>query len=207
MAGIIIAAYQKDVTGWGRIAALGLGSFLVFALTVESIKKRQHMDAISRLLKDLQGSGGLELPDAFIFPVGLSYDIEIYLARKLKEDKLKDGEQKHHDKIFDFFEVFYARKVLTLVVFVSAIVVAGLADYEFVNFFHNQWPQIALRIPMAIAIIVPLIILGIVLYDQKTNKEIIQETIKKENSRKENKREKSGGAPTYLTMIGNIPLA
>jgi hypothetical protein len=121
-----------------------------------------------------QGSGGLELPDAFIFPVGLSYDIEIYLARKLKEDKLKDGEQKHHDKIFDFFEVFYARKVLTLVVFVSAIVVAGLADYEFVNFFHNQWPQIALRIPMAIAIIVPLIILGIVLYDQKTNKEIIQ---------------------------------
>jgi hypothetical protein len=194
MAGIIIAAYQKDVTGWGRIVALGLGSFLLFALTIESIKKRQHMDAISRLLKDLQGSDGLGIPDAFTFPVGLSHDIEIYLARKLKEDKLKDCEQKHPDKIFDFFEVFYARKVLTLVVFVSAIVVAGLADYEFVNFFHNQWPQIALGIPVAITIIVPLIILGIVLYDRKTNKDDIQTKIK-ENSIKENKREKSDGAP------------
>lgn len=72
MSGIIFAAYQKNVTGWVRIAALSLGSFLLFALMTESIKKRQHMEAISYLLKDLQNSeSGLKLPDKFNFPVGL----------------------------------------------------------------------------------------------------------------------------------------
>jgi uncharacterized membrane protein (DUF485 family) len=92
--------------------------------------------------------------------------------------------------------VFYAREVLTFVAFFSAIVVAGLADFEFVTFFHNEWPQIALGIPIAIAIIVPVIILGIVVYVQKTNKQQIKEKI---NCRKENKREKSGGAPIRRT--------
>src|SRR6266487_6602402 len=59
MAGIIIAAYQKDVTGWARMASLGLGSFLLFALTIESIKKRQHMDVISHLIQDIQKKRGL----------------------------------------------------------------------------------------------------------------------------------------------------
>jgi hypothetical protein len=185
MTGIIIASYQAYVIGWERIASLGLGSFLLFALTVESIKKRQHMDVIELLLEDLQ-KRGLELKD-YVFPVGRPYDIEIYLKDHPKNPDDNLEAKNPDDKIFNFFKVFYAREVLTLVVFVSAIVVAALADYEFVNFFHNQWPQIA------IAIIVPLIILVIVVYDQYRNKKRIQ--TKLEGSRKENEREKSGGAP------------
>jgi len=190
MAGIIVAAYQKDVTGWARIAALGLGSFLLFALMIESIKKRQHMDAISCLLKDLQGETGLKLDPAFTFRVGLSYDIEIYLKNK----------EVPHDKIFDLFKVFYAREVLTLVVFVSATVVAGLTDYEFVNFFNNflinnKWPQIALIIPISIAIFVPLTILGIVVCHWRKNKRNIQNTLNILGGRGEEENGKRRGAP------------
>jgi predicted RNA-binding protein with TRAM domain len=166
MTGIIFAAYQKEVVGWARIAALSIGSFLFFALTVESIKKRQHMDVLSRLLMDLQKSG-LQLSGHFIFAVGLQYDIERYLANKPKMHK---GD----DKVFNFFKVFYARRVLTLVVFVSAVVVvAGLADYEFVKLFNNQFPEIM------IGIIIPFIIFGMVLYSQiRSNKQIKKEVTK-----------------------------
>lgn len=55
MTGIIIAAYQPhaDLQGWPRIASLSLGSLLLFALTVETVKKRHHMNAMSILLKRL----------------------------------------------------------------------------------------------------------------------------------------------------------
>lgn len=81
MTGIIIAAYQKDIVDWARIGSLGIGSFLLFALVIETVKKRQHMYVISQILKDLQETG-FKLEENFRFPVGLSHDIEKYLSKK-----------------------------------------------------------------------------------------------------------------------------
>lgn len=39
MTGIILAAYTKELEGWPRIISLGFGALLLFALTVEVIKK------------------------------------------------------------------------------------------------------------------------------------------------------------------------
>lgn len=54
MTGILIGAYDRLADGtWERIASLGIGSIFLFALTIEVIKKRYHMNVISSLLKDL----------------------------------------------------------------------------------------------------------------------------------------------------------
>jgi hypothetical protein len=39
MAGIIVAAYSKELDGWPRIVLLGVGALFLFALTVEVVKK------------------------------------------------------------------------------------------------------------------------------------------------------------------------
>ena len=56
MSGLILAAYQPQLEGWPRIVSLGVGSLLLFALTIEVIKKRLLMSAISGKLEDLEGS-------------------------------------------------------------------------------------------------------------------------------------------------------
>jgi len=56
--------------------------------------------------------------------------------------------------------VFYARQVLTLVAFASAIVLAIFADYKFIRACQGQWQSIV------IGVIVPLIVFWIVLRDQ-----------------------------------------
>jgi hypothetical protein len=40
MTGLILAAYQQQLYGWPRVISLGVGALLLFALTVEVIKKR-----------------------------------------------------------------------------------------------------------------------------------------------------------------------
>ncbi len=42
MTGLIFAAYQPQLEGWPRIMSLGVGALLLFALTVEVIKKVTH---------------------------------------------------------------------------------------------------------------------------------------------------------------------
>jgi len=39
MTGLVFAAYQPQLEGWPRILSLGVGALLLFALTVEVIKK------------------------------------------------------------------------------------------------------------------------------------------------------------------------
>jgi hypothetical protein len=39
MTGVIVATYSPYLEGWPRIAALGVGSLFLFALTIEIIKK------------------------------------------------------------------------------------------------------------------------------------------------------------------------
>ena len=50
MTGVILAPYNPDLQGWPRITYLGVGSLFLFALTIELVKKRLHMNAISFLL-------------------------------------------------------------------------------------------------------------------------------------------------------------
>jgi hypothetical protein len=141
MTGIIIAAYQPhiDLEGWPRIASLSLGSLLLFALTIETVKKRHHMIAMSFLLKDLQEEEiGLGLDKKFRFPVGISGDIDNYINERVKN--LTRGEKPGDldDRLFKLFRHTYARKYLTWVVFVAAVAVAVLSGYEFVRFFNYE---------------------------------------------------------------------
>jgi hypothetical protein len=78
MTGILIGAYSSlHECSWERIASLSVGSLFLFALTIEVVKKRSHMNVISLLLKDLQVELGLD--ERFRFPLGISGDIDSYL--------------------------------------------------------------------------------------------------------------------------------
>lgn len=125
MTGIIVAAYQPQLAGLPRLALLSVGSLFLFGLVVEICRKRLHMNVISLLLRDLQ-KDGLKLDEEFQFPLGLpidtcnKQDIEDYLAKHpIKEDRL-----------FNKFKSFSARRFLTYVIFVAAVVVALLALTE-----------------------------------------------------------------------------
>jgi hypothetical protein len=67
---IILAAYQQQLEGWPRIISLGFGALLLFTLTVEVIKKRLLMSAISGKLADLEGGNEV---DKFSATTGGSY--------------------------------------------------------------------------------------------------------------------------------------
>ena len=49
MSGMLVAAYRPELSGWPqvRIVILSLGSLFLFALTVEVVKKRFHMNVIT----------------------------------------------------------------------------------------------------------------------------------------------------------------
>jgi hypothetical protein len=171
MASIVIAAYGVGVEGWPRIASLSLGSLLLFALTIETVKKRLHMNAMSLLLKTLQ-EDGLKLAKEHRFPVGISVgdsdDIKKYFdvweqkqAQKSPEEREKVPDS--DDVLFQFFKQVYARKVLTWVVFIAGIVVALLADLEFVLLYYKPYEWYAIMI----GIVAPLIIFGVLLFKRK----------------------------------------
>ena len=58
MTGIIVASYQHQLVGWPRIILLGIGSILLFALSLEVVKKRLLMNAISKRLYELEKKCG-----------------------------------------------------------------------------------------------------------------------------------------------------
>lgn len=126
MTEVIVAAYSPYLEGWPRIAALGVSSLFLFALTIEIIKKREHMNAISFLLKDLQV--GLRLPAEFQFPLGTrSNEIKDTIDKSLKlgneyPDYFKEPPLDSKDRLFK------RRKSL----FTGAIVIATLFVIELV---------------------------------------------------------------------------
>lgn len=130
MIGILIGAYQ-NLGNWPlpRIISLSIGSLFLFALTIEVVKKRFHMNVISLLIKDLQVKLGLS--EELRFPLGISNDINKYLETRLKNEKGQLAD--YNDPLFKFFERSYARQYLTYVIFSAAIILAILAEWEFVN--------------------------------------------------------------------------
>jgi hypothetical protein len=140
MTGIMIGAYHNLHDGtWERIASLSIGSFFLLALTIEVVKKRYHMNVISSLLRDLQIELGLE---KFEFPLGISGDIDKYLDKK-RRDGVQFADYKY-DPLFKFFAISYARKFLTYVIFSGAIILAILAEWEFVRYqMIGRWTIVA----------------------------------------------------------------
>ena len=133
MAGIILVAYQPGLAGWPRFVSLAIGSLFLFALTIEVIKKRVHMNAISDILKELQGPNGLNLERDFIFPVGISDDVEDYWddKRERHEIELKeDVNEPTTDWLFRRLRRKLARRYLAFVIFFATVAVAILAVIE-----------------------------------------------------------------------------
>jgi hypothetical protein len=132
---MLVAAYHPELDRLPqvRIVILSLGSLFLFALTVEVIKKRFHMNVITSLLKDLEA--GLGLDPKFQFPSGTE-DIDNYIENKFPENKPDD----YSDPVFKFFKMSYARKYLTYVILIAAISLALLAEWEFIKFGnYNIW--------------------------------------------------------------------
>jgi hypothetical protein len=134
MTGVIVVAYSPGADGWPRITTLAVGSLFLFALTIELIKKRLHMNAISYLLNDLQV--GLGIPKDFTFPLGTtSSEIEDTIERSIKRGEAfpnyaKERPPDFRDALFRAFQKSYARKYLTYATFVAAVAVAVLTVIE-----------------------------------------------------------------------------
>jgi hypothetical protein len=133
MSGMLIAAYREEfnVIPQVRIAILGLGSLFLFALTIEVIKKRFHMNVITYLLQDIEAEG-FALEKKFRFPLGTK-GIDEYIEGKSKGDPKKKPDD-YSDPVFKFFKMSYARKYLTYVILIAAISLALLAEWEFIKF-------------------------------------------------------------------------
>jgi uncharacterized membrane protein len=133
MSGMLIAAYREEfnVIPQVRIAILGLGSLFLFALTIEVIKKRFHMNVITSLLQDIEAKG-FELEEKFRFPLGTK-GIDRYIEEKSEGDSKKKPDD-YSDPVFKFFKISYARKYLTYVILIAAISLALLAEWEFIKF-------------------------------------------------------------------------
>jgi hypothetical protein len=127
MAGIIVVAYQPELDGWPRFVSLTIGALFLFALTIEVIKKRVHLNAISDLLNELQGPKGLKLKPDFNFPVGLSEDVEDYWAKKHDPLKKEEAEVPRYDLLFYSLRRSSARGFLAYVTFIATIAVGILA--------------------------------------------------------------------------------
>lgn len=133
MTGVIVAAYQPGLEGWPRFVALGVGAIFLFALTIEVVKKRLHMSVISDILNELQRKG-LKLDDEFVFPVGLSNDVEGYWTKSNNQRKEKPDK----DWLFKLLECKKARKYLAYVIFFATIAVAGLAVSDLFSIVFKQ---------------------------------------------------------------------
>lgn len=142
VAGVIVAAYGQKLEGWPLIVILGLGALLLFALTVEAVKKRLLMNAISARLQNLEKDSRIEK-----FPSSTKDLIRYVRSRS-------DDSQEHpaeNDPVYNLFVWSHARGNLTIVIFIAAILVSLLAEWEFIKFFpYKEWALLAGTLPIAI---------------------------------------------------------
>src|ERR1700757_3603704 len=112
------------------------------------------MNAMSIALKRLQADK-LYLDKPYRLPLGIVPYIDKYIDDRKAENP--EDEPADLDLLYNSFKGIYARKVLTWVVFIAAIVVALLADLEFVKFYCFTW--YAITIGVAAPLIVTLVLL------------------------------------------------
>jgi len=153
--GIIVAAYQPDLAGWPRITALGVGSIFLFSITVEIIKKRLLMSAISARLYKLEKNSSEAFPSDTI---GLRKEVDNHIKEiKIKNPKATNPDDK--DPIYLLFRPSYARQYLGHVVFAAAIVTSILTYSEFVISLKYAWWSYWVGITPVVAISVALVII------------------------------------------------
>ena len=144
MTGVILVAYNPDLEGWPRITTLSVGSLFLLALTIELVKKRLHMNAISYLSREIQVELGI--PKDLRFPLGTkSLEIEDSINNSInrsvergdaspdyanKDPYAKERPLDYKDPLFKLFQKKYARTYLTYVTFVAAVAVALLSVIE-----------------------------------------------------------------------------
>jgi len=157
--GIIVAAYQPELKGIPQIATLGLGSIFLFALTVEIIKKRLLMNAISGRLYLMERDG-------FPFDTpGLKGEFKKYLDKRNSEQDVKNPENKDpvknpdkNDPVYCLFKESYARQYLGHVVFAAAILTSILTYWEFIKFYNYESWSYLVGIAPVIAISIAFVI-------------------------------------------------
>ena len=168
MTAILIGTYSSGLNGWPRVVTLGIGSLLLFSLTIEVVKKRYHMNVISSILKDLQSK--LLQHEDLQFPLG--EDIKTYIEKKANFKTAFSGDYDH--PVFEFFRGSYARQFLTWVMLSAAISMAILTELEFFLFIvHYIGKEMAFGLAITvgiIAIIAPTVIYFVVRREDKDNK-------------------------------------
>jgi hypothetical protein len=122
------------------IISLGFGALLLFTLTVEVIKKRLLMSAISGKLADLEGGNEV---DKFSATTGGLIDYVDEIHQKSGYTNPDQG-----DPIYRLFKWSYARQYLTYITFVAGILVSILTEWEFIKYLcqlhYGQWLNIPL---------------------------------------------------------------
>jgi len=148
ISGVIIVAY--NIQGLPRILVLGLGSIFLFSMTVEIVKKRLTMDAMSARMQRIELIWKSQLTCGE-FP---SKTIDLLMEEhKLKVDQTKaEGEKKQvnregttvnpegtTDLPYRIFKLSHARAYLTYVLFASAILASILTYWEFLKYVNYEW--------------------------------------------------------------------
>lgn len=102
----------------------------LFALTVEVVKKRLLMNAISARLQFLERGPKIEFPSS-------TDDLIDYVDQNVKDNLDKK------DPVYNLFLWSYARQYLAMVIFVAAILVSLLAEWEFIKDFpYEEWAHV-----------------------------------------------------------------
>jgi hypothetical protein len=137
------------------------------------------MNVISSLLKDLQAELGLK--EKFQFPLGISEDIDKYLDKKRRDEGLQFADNKH-DPLFKFFSISYARKYLTYVIFSGAIILAILAEWEFIRYqMIGGWTMVIGAMVGIIAITIPVVWYSVVRHRKMKKRPLLSINVTKKS--------------------------
>ena len=144
--GVIIAAY--NVQGWPRILVLGLGSIFLFSMTVEIVKKRLTMDAMSARMQRIERIGKSQLSygefpsktiDLVIEQDKLTMEKREAEMRVNDEAKASKNREGTTDLPYIMFKLSHARTSLTYVLFAAAILASALTYWEYLKYVDYEW--------------------------------------------------------------------
>lgn len=147
IAGVIIVAYNLE--GWPRVVVLGLGSIFLFSMTVEIVKKRLTMDAISARMQRIEMKSKLTVGP---FPSGTHELIREQkdLVEEKEQEQKKAGIQVYEenregttDSPYLLFKFSHARACLTYVLLTAAILASVLTFWEFIKYMnYERWSYV-----------------------------------------------------------------
>jgi hypothetical protein len=187
---VIIVAYQPQLEGWPRILTLGVGSIFLFSMTVEIVKKRLTMDAISARMQRIEGKKEHQLTFGEFPSKTNKLIIELEEAQKQKgkndptEGRKKKSVEGTRDIPYKLFRLSHARASLTYVLFVAAILASILTYWEFVKYLNYEWWSHLLGITTVV-----IICIVIARRIKKERREYVKEKLEYDEEQKKLKKE------------------